>query len=116
MPDTSVLIVGGSLNGLTMALLLAHHGVPCIVVERHDDTTVQFSVRGISPRSLQTYRSLGIDEEIRAHRTGDQKGGEIARARKLSATDVQFMPNPWTDMADLSAASAETCDQDRLEP
>lgn len=116
MPDTSVLIVGGSLNGLTMALLLAQHGVRCTVLERHDDTTVQYKFRGISPRSMEVYRSLGLEAEIRAHRTGDQRSGEIARVRNLSSSDVQFMPNPWAETADLSAATAETCDQDRLEP
>lgn len=116
MPDTSVLIVGGSLNGLTMALLLAHHGVRCVVVERQPDTTVQYKFRGISPRSMEIYRSLGIEAEIRAHRSGDQKSGEIARAPNLASPDVQFQGRPWADTADLSAASAETCDQDRLEP
>lgn|SRR5262249_28818291 len=77
----SVLVVGGSLNGLTTALLLAHHGVDCIVVERHTNTTVQYKFRGISPRSMEIYRGLGIQDEIRAHLTGDQKAGGIARAR-----------------------------------
>jgi putative polyketide hydroxylase len=80
---TPVLIVGGSLNGLTTALLLAHHGVRCIVVERHPATTVQYKFSGISPRSMEIYRGLGIEAEIRAHRTGDHKSGEIARARKI---------------------------------
>ena len=39
--STSVLIVGGSLNGLTTALLLARRGVPCLVVERHPRTSIQ---------------------------------------------------------------------------
>jgi putative polyketide hydroxylase len=116
MPDTSVLIVGGSLNGLTMALLLAQQGVRCVVVERHTDTTVQYKFRGISPRSMEIYRSLGVENEIRAHRSGDQKSGAIARASNLSSPDVQFQDNPWADTADLSVATAETCDQDRLEP
>jgi len=116
MPDTSVIIVGGSLNGLTMALLLAHHGVRCVLVERHAATTIQYKFAGISPRSMEIYRSLGIQKEIRAHRTGDQKSGEIARAKNLSAPDVQFQGKPWADTAGLSAATAETCDQDRLEP
>lgn len=116
MSDTSVLIVGGSLNGLTMALLLAHHGVPCIVVERHADTTVQYKFRGISPRSMEIYRSLGLEDEIRASRTGDQKSGAIARVSNLTSPDVQLQRNPWADTADLSATAAETCDQDRMEP
>ena len=40
-----IIIVGGGLNGLTAAALLAHHGVRCIVIERHASThTVQ--IRG----------------------------------------------------------------------
>ncbi len=94
MPDTSVIVIGGSLNGLTMALLLAHHGVRCVLVERHTDTTIQYKFAGISPRSMEICRSLGIEEEIRAHRTGDQKSGEIARARNLSSPDMQFHASP----------------------
>src|SRR5688572_3714908 len=116
MTNTTVLIVGGSLNGLTMALLLAHQGVPCMVIERHRGTTVQYKFSGISPRSMEIYSSLGIAEQIRGHRTGDQKSGEIARATNLASEDVQFQGKPWADTADLSAATAETCDQDRLEP
>lgn len=116
MADTSVLIVGGSLNGLTTALLLARQGVPCVVLERRPDTTVQYKFRGISPRSMEIYRSLGIEAEVRAHRTDDQKSGEIARAPNLASSEVHFQGPPWAEAADLSAASAETCDQDRLEP
>ncbi|MDQ0466015.1 2-polyprenyl-6-methoxyphenol hydroxylase-like FAD-dependent oxidoreductase [Caulobacter ginsengisoli] len=114
--DTDVLIVGGSLNGLTTALLLARHGVRCIVVERHPDTTVQYKFAGISPRSMEIFRWAGIEQEIHASRTGDQKAGEIARARNLADPDLQFMGRPWSDMDTLSVATAETCDQDVLEP
>jgi hypothetical protein len=40
MPDEHVpiLIVGGSLVGLTTAMLLGHHGVPALAVERHAGT------------------------------------------------------------------------------
>src|ERR1044071_4573520 len=79
--QTSVLVVGGSLNGLTMALLLAHHGVRCIVVGPHPATPVQYKFAGISPRSMEIFRALGIDDEIRAHATGDQAGGGGARGR-----------------------------------
>jgi 2-polyprenyl-6-methoxyphenol hydroxylase-like FAD-dependent oxidoreductase len=42
MEQFPVLIVGGSLSGLTTAALLAQHGVRCVVVERHAATTVQY--------------------------------------------------------------------------
>src|ERR1041384_3772497 len=114
--ETPVLVVGGSLNGLTAALLLAHRGVRCTVIERHPATTVQYKFAGISPRSMEIFRSLGIEDEIRAHRTGDQKSGEIARARNLADPDVQFLGKPWADPSELGAAASATCDQDRLEP
>src|SRR4029079_437070 len=50
--DATVLVVGGSLNGLSAALLLAHRGEPGIVVERHPGTSIQYKFRGISPRTL----------------------------------------------------------------
>ncbi|HEX6965252.1 MAG TPA: FAD-dependent monooxygenase [Gemmatimonadaceae bacterium] len=115
--ETSILIVGGSLNGLSLALLLAQHGVRCLVVERHAATTVQYKFSGISPRSMEIYRSLGIEDEIRANRTGDQAAGAIARARNLSDPDIEWMmASAWPDTSDISPTAAATCDQDRLEP
>jgi putative polyketide hydroxylase len=113
-PD--VLIVGGSLTGLSEAVFLSYQGVRCMVIERHAATTVQYKFAGISPRSMEIYRSVGIDEDIRQNRTGDQKSGEIARARNLADPDVTLMGRPWADTADLSSSTAETCDQESLEP
>ena len=45
--STAVLIVGGSLNGLTMAVLLARRRVPCLVLERHPQTSIQYKFPGI---------------------------------------------------------------------
>jgi putative polyketide hydroxylase len=114
--DVPVLIVGGSLTGLSTALLLGRQGIRSIVVERHAATTVQYKFRGISPRSMEIYRGAGVEDDIRAHRTGDQKSGGIARVKNLADPDVQWMPSPWTATDDLTAAPSATCDQDRLEP
>ena len=38
--ETPVLVVGGSLVGLTSALLLGDLGVPSLVVERHAGTAI----------------------------------------------------------------------------
>jgi putative polyketide hydroxylase len=111
-----VVIVGGSLNGLTATVLLSQLGVRCLVVERNPATTVQYKFAGLSPRSMEIFRGAGLEETIRAHRTGDQKSGQIARARNLADPNVAFMGTPWSDTHDLSTATAETCDQNRLEP
>lgn len=116
MSSPQVLVIGGSLNGLTTALLLAHHGVRVIVVERHAATTVQYKFAGISPRSMEIFRGLGIDGEIRARATRDQKSGEVARGKNLADPDLVFLGKPWANTGDLGGAPAATCDQDQLEP
>ncbi|NGO72874.1 FAD-dependent monooxygenase [Streptomyces boncukensis] len=112
----SVLIVGGGLNGLATALFLAHRGVPCLVAERRSDTCVQYRFRGLSPRSMEIFRSAGMEDAIRAHRTGDQRSGGLARVRTLADPDVAWQRIPWAETGDISPVEAETCDQDVLEP
>jgi putative polyketide hydroxylase len=114
--NNSVIIVGGSLNGLSTALLLARRKVPTLVVERHPTTSIQYKFRGISPRSMEIYREARIEAEIRAHRTGDQQAGGIARVKNLADKSVHWETPPWEDVRDLSPTTAATCDQDQLEP
>jgi 2-polyprenyl-6-methoxyphenol hydroxylase-like FAD-dependent oxidoreductase len=114
--NTSVLIVGGSLNGLTTAVLLAHRGVRCLVVERHPRTSIQYKFRGISPRSMEIYRSLGIEDEIRARDLVDDKSAYVARMKNLTDSEIAWQGVPWSDTSDVSPTTAATCDQDQLEP
>jgi 2-polyprenyl-6-methoxyphenol hydroxylase-like FAD-dependent oxidoreductase len=113
---TQVLIVGGGLNGLTMAALLAHHGVRCVLAERHAETSIQYKFAGISPRSMEIFRELCIENEIRTQRTGDQQGGEIARGRTLADPDLQWSGAAWPDASPFSPTQPATCDQHVLEP
>src|SRR5262245_26625392 len=114
--STSVLIVGGSLNGLTMAMLLARRGIPCLVVERHPRTSIQYKFRGISPRSMEIYRSAGIEGEIRARDLIDDRSASVARMKNLADSEVSWQWIPPSDTSDISPTTAATCDQDQLEP
>ena len=114
--STAVVIVGGSLNGLTSALLLARRGVPCLVVERHASTSIQYKFRGISPRSMEIYRAAGIEAEIRARDLIDDRSAQVARMKNLAAGEIVWQGVPWSDTSDLGPARAATCDQDQLEP
>lgn len=78
-----VLIVGSGLNGLTAAALLAHQGIGCMVVKRHADTSIQYKFAGISPRSMEIFRGLGLEAEIRAKRSGDQQGAALCGEEAL---------------------------------
>ncbi|WP_454813280.1 FAD-dependent monooxygenase [Labrys neptuniae] len=113
---TSVLIVGGGLTGLTAAALLACRGVRCLVVERHPGTSIQYKFTGISPRSMEIFRSISLEAEIRAERTGDQQGGGIARAKNLADPDIHWSELGWPDAHPFSPTQPSTCDQHVLEP
>jgi 2-polyprenyl-6-methoxyphenol hydroxylase-like FAD-dependent oxidoreductase len=63
--EAPVLIAGGGLVGLSMAMFLAQHGIPSLAVER---------LRGGSPlpraaffhmRTLELFRNAGIEQEVR---------------------------------------------------
>ncbi|MEV0616743.1 FAD-dependent oxidoreductase [Nonomuraea sp. NPDC050404] len=60
----SVLIVGGGIAGLSTALFLSHHGVPCTVVERHPDLLIHPRARGLTSRTMELYRQAGLERAI----------------------------------------------------
>lgn len=115
--ETPVLIVGGSLTGLSTALFLTHHGVRCTVVEREPHRSVQFRFGGIHARTMELYRSVGIEDAVRAVSTDGEQTGGVARVRDLADPDPQWMTLPWDGNAPLlSPTSFCMCPQDRLEP
>lgn len=117
MTEGPVIIVGGGLNGLTMAVLLADLDVPTVLVERHTDTSIQYKFAGISPRSMEIFRGVGLEDDIRAHATGDQQGGTIARGTTLSDPNIEIMrTQAWPDASPFSPTQPATCDQHVLEP
>ena len=62
--DVPVLIVGGSLVGLSTAVFLGHHGVPSLVLERHRGTAIHPRAALVNQRTMETYRAVGLEEEI----------------------------------------------------
>jgi 2-polyprenyl-6-methoxyphenol hydroxylase-like FAD-dependent oxidoreductase len=103
--ETAVLVVGGSLNGLSAALLLAHRGVPCLVVERHPGTSIQYKFRGISPRSMEIYRSVGIEAEIRARGLTDDRSAYVARMKNLAHAEISWQGIPMAPCSSILTVS-----------
>ena len=64
--DVPVLIVGGSLVGLSTSLFLAARGVPSLVVERHRGPAIHPRAALVSQRTVEIFRSLGLQDEIEA--------------------------------------------------
>jgi 2-polyprenyl-6-methoxyphenol hydroxylase-like FAD-dependent oxidoreductase len=62
--EVPVLIVGGSLVGLSTAVFLGHHGVPSLVLERHRGTAIHPRAALVNQRTMEAYRAVGLEEEI----------------------------------------------------
>jgi len=86
-----------------------------MLVERHPATTVQYKFRGISPRSMEIFRSHGVEDAVRARESADQSY-EIARALNLADPNVQWSGLAWPDTSTISPIRPATVEQDRLEP
>ncbi|MGF9871215.1 FAD-dependent monooxygenase [Bacillus tropicus] len=60
-----VLIIGGGLSGLASALFLAKHNVDYLLVERHPSTAIHPKAGGITFRTMELFRELGLEQRIK---------------------------------------------------
>ena len=62
-----VIIVGGSIAGLTLAHCLDHAGVDYVVLERHEDVAPQVGASvGIMPNGARILDQLGLFDAVEA--------------------------------------------------
>ena len=116
---TPVLIVGGALTGLSSAVFLAWHGVPCVVVERHPDLLIHPRLRGLTPRTVELYRQVGLEPAIRAASYASNEQFEWIAVRAETLASETYLPAVERGEVD-ETESASPCafgaiDQDRLE-
>ena len=53
-----IIIVGGSLVGLSTAMFLGWHGIPSLVVERHNGTAIHPRAGHFHLRTIELFRSV----------------------------------------------------------
>ena len=63
--ELPVLIAGGSLVGMSTAMLLGGHGIRSLVVERHAGSAIHPRAAFILQRSMEILRRAGIEDEVR---------------------------------------------------
>ncbi len=89
--DVPVLIIGGSLVGLSTSLFLAQHDVDHLVVERHPGTAIHPRAAGFLQRTIETYRSAGIqDEVIAASEKEFLQNGAIMAVKSLAGEELEW--------------------------
>ena len=93
--EVPVLVVGGSLVGLSTSLFLAKHGVEHLVVERHPGTAIHPRAGHFHLRTIEVMRAVGLEEQVRkrAAEQYDPNGG-INNVESLAGTEIShFIPD-----------------------
>ncbi|MFG2433719.1 FAD-dependent oxidoreductase [Streptomyces sp. NPDC048508] len=116
---TPVLIVGGSLVGLSTSLFLGRLGVPHILVERHSGTSHHPRGRGNNVRTMELFRTAGVQRRIEeaASVLADNHG--ILQTPSLVGEAGEWLfkeIDPGGGLARFSPGAWCLCSQNDLEP
>jgi len=118
MLTTPVLIVGGGPVGLTASLALSQQGVRSVLVERHPGTAALPKARGINARTMEMYRQMGVEDDIRAAGMPPRFGRMILWAESLAGTEIKRLAPGRGSVQNVAASPCANCgcSQDLLEP
>ncbi|WP_344320720.1 FAD-dependent monooxygenase, partial [Streptomyces macrosporus] len=115
-----VLIVGGSLVGLSTSLFLGRQGVPHLLVERHATTSTHPRGRGNNVRTMELFRTAGIEPAVRrAATTLADNHGILQTPTLTDPTAGRWLfqhLDPDGHLARLSPSAWCLCSQNDLEP
>src|SRR5579883_1268988 len=93
---TPVLIVGGSLVGLSLSIFLSWHGVPSLLVERHAGISPHPRAFNFNMRTMEFFRSVGVEEAIRRQAPADFQRSSIVRAENLAGRELHSITQDTT--------------------
>ncbi|MGH8866717.1 MAG: FAD-dependent monooxygenase [Actinomycetes bacterium] len=113
-----VLVVGGSLVGLSTSVLLASYGVPHLVVEGHAGTAIHPRAASFHQRTMEIFRSVGLQRAVEhaAAREFRQNGAIIA-VESLGGKELTYFYRSYNDGVEgLSPTSRLFLTQVGLEP
>ena len=116
--EVPVLVSGGSLVGMSSALLLGHHGIRSMAVERHRGTAVHPRAAQISQRTMEIFRTVGIEQIVR-EKSGEQfvQDGAIMAVETLAGKEIaQYIANLNDGVRDVSPVERVFLSQSLLEP
>jgi 2-polyprenyl-6-methoxyphenol hydroxylase-like FAD-dependent oxidoreductase len=116
--EVPVLIVGGSLVGMSAAMLLGHHGVRSLTVEHHRGTAIHPRAAQITQRTMEIFRSVGVEKMVR-QRSEEQfvQDGAIMAVETLAGKEIAYyIPNLNDGIRDVSPCERVFISQSLLEP
>jgi 2-polyprenyl-6-methoxyphenol hydroxylase-like FAD-dependent oxidoreductase len=116
--EVPVLVVGGSLVGLTTSVLLASHGVRHMLIERHRGTAIHPRAASFHQRTMEIFRSLGLQQAVEAAAAREfVQNGAIISVDALSGKELACFYRSFNEGVEgLSPTSRLFITQIGLEP
>jgi 2-polyprenyl-6-methoxyphenol hydroxylase-like FAD-dependent oxidoreductase len=116
--EVPVLIVGGSLVGLSTALLLAQHGVRALAVEHHAGTAIHPRAAAATQRTVEVLRSVGLEGPVTARSAEQfvQDGGIVGVETLFGGPTAHYIANLNAGIKDVSPCERLFLSQSALEP
>jgi 2-polyprenyl-6-methoxyphenol hydroxylase-like FAD-dependent oxidoreductase len=115
--EIPVLIVGGGPVGLSTSILLSHHGVASLLVEKHAGTSIHPKARFVNARTMEVFRQVGVEQAMRDVALPEARNAIAARSlagEVLASRPVETMIAE--SVKDWSPTSGCTSTQDVFEP
>jgi len=113
-----VLVIGGSLVGLSTAMFLGLQGTDCLVVEKHSGTAIHPRAGYFQLRTLELLRIAGIEDRViaAAHALYDPNGGFVAVETLGGREITNYIPDINLGVEDVTPARRLFMPQQVLEP
>jgi 2-polyprenyl-6-methoxyphenol hydroxylase-like FAD-dependent oxidoreductase len=116
--EVPVLIVGGSLVGLTTAMLLGHMGVESLAAERHSGTAIHARAGHFQLGTTEMLRQVGLERTVReaSPRTYHPTGGIVAVESLAGRELATYVKELNEGVEGFSSTVRVFINQDVLEP
>lgn len=112
-----VLIVGAGPAGLVAALILGRYRVPALLVDKRTELSTLSRATVISTRSMEIFRSWGLEEAVRAGAADVEPCGWVTPTLASGEGSVIKLGYPTTaEAAAVSPSRPAWAPQDHLEP
>ncbi len=111
-----VLIVGGSLVGLSVSMFLSWHGVRSVLVERHSGISPHARAGAFNARTMEIFRTVGIQDAIHGVVPSIQVGGML-RAESLIGKELGWLTQNINESnREITPVGPSFISQNLLEP
>ncbi|MCF2540645.1 FAD-dependent monooxygenase [Streptomyces sp. FB2] len=114
-----VLVVGGSLVGLSTSVFLGRLGIQHLLVERHEGTSTHPRGRGNNVRTMEIYRTAGVEPRIREAARVLSGNDGILQVDTLTGSRRRWIIGDISGGMDITRVSSSDwclCSQNDLEP